>query len=133
MFLTHNANKIMNLNRTYTTQKNGCGPCMKPYNQGTMLQEQSVQVCDNNSCNNDFVNADGLGMGRKYDGDSQKCGDWPKELPVNQHSNCCADTNSLFNYYNQMDSKAQGELVVRDSVPAGGKLMSGGDPAAYNL
>jgi len=32
-----------------------------------------------------------------------------------------------------MDSKAQGELVVRDSVPAGGKLMSGGDPAAYNL
>jgi hypothetical protein len=32
-----------------------------------------------------------------------------------------------------MDTKAQGELVVRNSVPGGGDLMSGGDPQAYNL
>ena len=133
MFLTHNAKKIMDLNRTYTTQKNGCGPCQAPYNEGTMLPEQSIQVCDNKSCNTEFVNKNGIGVGRRYDNNSTKCGDWPKELPVNQPSNCCADTNSLFNYYNHMDTKAQGELVVRNSVPGGGDLMSGGDPQAYNL
>ena len=65
MFLTHNATKLMDLNRTYTTQKNGCGPCMKPYNTGTMLPEQTVQVCNNKSCNTDFVNDTGLGLRKK--------------------------------------------------------------------
>ena len=133
MFLTHNANKLMDLNRTYTTQKNGCGPCMKPYNTGTMLPEQTVQVCNNKSCNSDFVNDKGLGLGRRYDNNSTNCGDWPKELPVNQHSNCCAPNNKLFNYYNHMDRKSQGELVVRNASPGGGNLMEGGDPQAYNL
>uniref|UniRef100_A0A6C0JEQ3 Uncharacterized protein n=1 Tax=viral metagenome TaxID=1070528 RepID=A0A6C0JEQ3_9ZZZZ len=133
MFLQHNSNKLMNLNRTYACQKNCCGPCQPEYNQGTMLAEQSVQQCNNRSCNTDFVNKGGLGLGRKYDGDSQQCGNWPKTLPVNQQYNCCADNNALFNYYNQIDSKAQGELVSRNTVPSGGNAMGGGDPAAYNL
>mgnify|MGYP006169034261 FL=1 len=133
MFLTHNAGKLMDLNRTYTTQKNGCGPCMKPYNQGTMLPEQTVQICNNKSCNSQFVNDTGLGLGRKHDNNSTKCGDWPSELPVNQQSNCCASNNKLFNYYNHIDTKTQGELVVRNSSPGGGNIMGGGDPKAYNL
>ena len=133
MFLQHNGDKLMNLNRTYACQKNCCGPCAPEYNQGTMLSEQSVQQCNNRSCNTDFVNKSGLGVGRKYDTESQKCGNWPSALPVNQLSSCCADSNSLFNYYNHMDTKAQGELVVRNTVPSGGAAMSGGDPQAYNL
>ena len=130
MFLQHNGNKLMDLNRTYACQKNCCGPCTAP---STMLPEQSVQQCNNRSCNTDFVNQAGLGLGRKYDTNSQECGAWPKNMPVNQPSNCCANTNSLFNYYNQIDSKAQGEMVTRNTVPSGGNAMGGGDPAAYNL
>lgn len=48
------------------------------------------------------------------------------------HSNCCADSSSLFNYYGHSTSKAQGELMVRVTLPSGGKAMSGGDPVAYN-
>ena len=106
---------------------------LKPYNTGTMLPEQTVQVCNNKSCNTDFVNDTGLGLGRRYDNNSTKCGDWPSELPVNQHSNCCASNNNLFNYYNHIDRKSQGELVVRNSQLFSGDIMSGGDPKAYNL
>jgi hypothetical protein len=133
MFLTHNGHKLMTLNRGYASEKNSCGPCQEPYHQGTMLPEQSVQVCDNKSCNTDFVNKNGLGLGRRYDTDSQQCGNWPDKLPVNKPYNCCADTSSLFNYYNHMDAKAQGELQVRNTVPGGGNRMGGGDPVAFNL
>ena len=133
MFLTHNANKLINLNRTYAVQKNGCGPCVSPYNQGTMLPEQNVQSCNSNSCNAVINDETGLGIGRKYDNDSTECKSWPEQLPVNQPFNCCADNNSLFNYYNDIDRKSQGELIVRNAVPGGGTLMSGGDPKAYNL
>ena len=32
------------------------------------------------SCNTDFVNKNGLGLGRRYDTDSQQCGNWPDKL-----------------------------------------------------
>ena len=45
MFLTRNANKLIDLNRGYATEKNSCGPCTN-----TMLPEQSVQSCSSKSC-----------------------------------------------------------------------------------
>ena len=133
MFLQRNSDKLMNLNRTYASQKNSCGPCQNEYNQGTMLAEQAKSSCNNKSCNTDFVNKEGLGLGRQYDSNSQKCENWPESLPVGKSSNCCADSNSLFNYYNHIDSKAQGELVARPTMPSGGRALSGGDPEPYNL
>jgi hypothetical protein len=131
-FLTKNANELMDLNRKYACQQNGCGPCKEPYNQGTMLPEQSIKKCNNNSCNTDFVNDNGLGQGRQYSNNTL-CSEWPETLPINQMSNCCADTNNLFNYYNQVDTKAQGEILPRKTVPSGGDSMRGGDPIAFNL
>ena len=132
-FLTHNANKLMDLNRTYACQKNCCGPCKQPYNKGTMLDEQTQKTCNNKSCNTDFVNKNGLGQGRVYSEESVSCGNWPKDLPLNQPYNCCADKKDLFNYYGQIDRKAQGELLPRLTIPGGGKAMTGGDPAPFNL
>ena len=131
-FLTHNANKLINLNRTHACKKNCCGPCEKPYNTGTMLPEQSMQKCDAKSCNVDFVNKNGLGIGRKYSDNSSSCNSWPKSLPVNQSYNCCVDSGSLFNYYNHVDKKAQGKLS-RKTVPGGGDAMRGGDPQPFNM
>ena len=41
MFLTQNAERLMEMNRNNSCDKNCCGPCQKPYDQGTMLPEQS--------------------------------------------------------------------------------------------
>lgn len=132
MFLTKNANKLMTLNRTYACQKNCCGPCKAPYNSGTMLDEKNISSCTNNSCTTDLKNHNGIGNGRKYD-NSSSCNSWPSSLPVGQLSNCCALTNDLYNYYNHINTKAQGEIFPRNSIPSGGDILSGGDPVAYNF
>ena len=52
MFLTHNAEKLMNLNRTYACEKNCCGPCQSPYDVGTMMPSNSAVDCNANKCGN---------------------------------------------------------------------------------
>ena len=32
MYLIENAEKLMDINRMYTVEKNACGPCKEPYN-----------------------------------------------------------------------------------------------------
>ncbi len=132
MFLTKNAEKLMDMNRAYSCQKNCSSNCKQPYNQGTMLPEQSMQICDNRSCNTDFINHQGLGLGRKYNTHSTDCGFADMNNGV-ASSNCCADKNALFNYYGQIDSSAQGKpATARPSMPSGGELLKGG-PEPYNL
>ena len=58
MFLTHNGERLINLNRAYTTQKNNCGDCDE-----TMLPEQSTTSCNGNSCNTQIKTSSGLGNG----------------------------------------------------------------------
>jgi len=106
---------------------------MNKYNEGTMLSEKTIQTCNDGSCNTGLVNENGIGLGRKYDNVSTECSHLTNSNVDAKPSNCCADNNNLFNYYNDMTSKAQGELVLRNSSPGGGALMSGGDPKAYNL
>ena len=43
-YLIKNASDIMAKNRQMAYQNNACGPCTNPYNEGTMLPEQSM-VC----------------------------------------------------------------------------------------
>ena len=125
MFLTHNANKLMNLNKVYTCQKNCCGPCQKPYNKGTMLPESTMVTCNKFSCSTSVNDSQGLGQGRNY-GNDNNCASWP-ELPTNQPFNCCSDTKNLFNYYDDVKGESP-----RLTVQGGGLAMSGGDPKAYN-
>lgn len=129
MFLTNNANNLMDLNRTYACQKNCCGPCKEPYHEGTMLGEASTKSCTKNSCSTEYHNK-GIGQGRKYS--DSNC-NWPNSPPYGQLSNCCASNNNLFNYYNFATTKAQGELTVRNTMPSGAGYLQGGDPVAYNL
>jgi hypothetical protein len=132
-FLTRNADKLIDLNRAYAVSKNGCGPCMVPYNTGTMLPEQNLTVCNERSCNNDVVEAEGLGTGRWYSNTMGACANWPSTIPINQPSNCCAPSNKLFNYYDQLDGKIQGANFPRLTVPSGGLAGSGGDPVPFNF
>lgn len=122
-FLTQNANKLMNINRAYASEKNGCGPC-NDKRVDTMLPEQTIQVCNNQSCKVDLVNNQGIGMGRRYNTIEQQC-NHPADAPPNQPSSCCAETNDQFNYHNQLDSLIQNNLNPNRKVNK--------NPEAFNL
>ena len=127
MFLTNNATKLMDYNRKTACDLNCCTTCMEPYNTGTMLPERSMTQCNNTKCVTGPSVFDGLGTGRKYSEENESC---PGVNNMNEKSNCCAPYNDLSNYY--PDSKIQDEGFGRLSMPSGGKLLSGGDPAFYN-
>lgn len=76
-FLTHNAKELMKMNRNYACEKNCCGPCVEPYNQGTMLPENTIVKCNNQSCSSTLFDPKGLGQGRQYTDNLQmSCGEW---------------------------------------------------------
>ena len=64
MYLTENAEKLMDENRADATKNNYCGPCVKP---STMLPEQTKQVCDGRVCAFPVNDPAGLGLGRQHD------------------------------------------------------------------
>lgn len=128
MFLTSNARGLIELNRSYAGQRNGCGPRPNGKKEvSTMVPEQSIQICTNNSCNIEFVNKNGIGLGRKYSDSSPDCQSLKDYMPINQPYNCSADNGKPFNYVNQIDSKAEGFVNNPRTVK---ELRV---PAAYNL
>ena len=86
-FLTHNANDLMKMNRNYACQKNCCGPCIEPYEQGTMLPEQTLVKCNSRVCSSTLYDPKGLGQGRQYTDNLQmSCGEWNKRFAAKPQS-----------------------------------------------
>jgi hypothetical protein len=129
MFLTNNAENLMDINRAYACQKNCCGPCQKPYDIGTMLPEQTTVKCNSNSCNVSVGDPRGLGQGRQYSDAPLHCPNWPESLPVNQPNNCCTPPADNFAYY---PDSTDIEPMTRLTVPGGGIALTGGDNALYH-
>ena len=128
-YLTHNAEKLMDVNRTYACQKNCCGPCQKPYNTGTMLPEKNISKCTSGVCGTLVTDPNGLGLGRDYSNvDSGTCANWPEALPVNQPKNMCRPDKNNFNYY-PYDRKQV--AITRLTSPSGGVALTGGDADNY--
>ena len=120
----------MDINRAYTVQMNSCGPCVQPYEQGTMLPEQTKVSCDSNVCKNSLNVLNGLGVGRTYT--KTDCGtewNWPKNVPYS----CCGQPADLFNYYNTKEIKDANKNYPRYTTPKGADALSGGDPKPYGL
>ncbi len=68
LYLTHNAEKLMEDNRQSAWQRNMCAPCTKP---STMLPEIQQQVCDGRTCAFPINDPTGLGTGRLYGGEKE--------------------------------------------------------------
>ena len=123
MFLTRNANKMIDLNRIYSCQKNCSTPCQKPYDNGTMLPEFTKVICDSEKCENTINNSNGIGIGRKYSSQSLSChGINTKSLPKNY----CTTPSDNFNYFPVNKKK-----VSRRTIPGGSLPLIGGDPTMY--
>jgi len=67
--LITNAQSIMQQQREVVYDRNKCGPCVSPFNQGTMLPEQALVQCNASTCTFKVTNPSGLGLGRQYGSD----------------------------------------------------------------
>lgn len=64
--LIRSASDIMQNQRDAALQAAARAPCVKPYNQGTMLPESSKFVCNASTCKVVAGDPSGLGTGRNY-------------------------------------------------------------------
>lgn len=126
-FLTANASAIMDKDRQAAYKNNYCGPCMNPYNEGTMLAEKSMVKCDASKCSFYGNDPNGLGTGRQYQTTNEK--DRSREAFLSlkkkeQNSeNCCwsrTDDKQYFTYNGDMSGDNQ-----RVNVPSGAMPFTG--------
>jgi hypothetical protein len=126
-FLTNNADELMNLNRNYACQKNCCGPCKEPYHSVNTLPEINKVKCDSHNCELVGFDPNGLGQGRIFNDEEQKC-DNVGQPKVN--TNGCAKPEDNMAYYgSQLTNK---DNLNRNATPGGGTMLSGGDERVYS-
>ena len=118
-YLIHNAEKLMNQNRTNAMSAGGClKGCKQPYHDGTMLPEKYVQTCTGQSCSVSLNNPSGVGIGRKYNNNYDSC----QYIPFQDKAgaNCCGD-----------DKRPSEARVVEKDILAYQALPS--NPIPFNL
>ena len=130
LFLTRNAEKLMEINNKHAFIKNGVFKCKEPYHQGTMLPELDRVVCDTDNCHIVDGDRNGIGRGREYSVQPNNLLDGIKTPELSLENNECTPPASNFNYY--PDTVAQGNNVQRQAVVGGGEMLKGGDPNTYN-
>jgi hypothetical protein len=134
-YLINNAGSLLNQSRTSAYQGAVCGPCMQPYNVGTMMPEMYKTVCDGQACSKKLVDPRGLGVGRDYgagEGEESAKATFMQRKEQEQerlatNANCCAASAvDRLNYFAPAGTQLP-MADVRASVPSGGYPMSGGD------
>jgi hypothetical protein len=136
MYLVQNADAIMKQNAAESYNTNKCGPCVEPYDQGTMMPEFEKQECNERTCSFGVSDSYGLGLGRQFytqardDSFKQKfLAEKQKETDFfKQSAQCCGTINDDIQYF-PLDGMIEKEYP-RPTVPGGGKPFSGGDRIA---
>lgn len=125
-FMIQNAVDLMQKNRQVSYEQNRCGPCMEPFNQGTMMPEQLIQTCNASSCTFKVNDINGVGLGR--DSTPNKAF---LEAKMNEQKmlanleNCCAtslDDEKYFPFDYRVPSTSD-----RVAIPGGGNPFSPSD------
>lgn len=131
MYLVGNAESLLKEQRRKAYEQNMCGPCVEPYNVGTMLPEQSMVECDTNTCKFNYTNPAGLGTGRKYTTftTQQSAADeqmfmsmkQQEQLGMSRYANCCGTPATDAQLYS-LDGKnsVSSKSYARPTVPGGG-------------
>lgn len=133
MFLMQNASEFMKRNALNAYMFNRCGPCVEPYDQGTMVPEFEKQVCNERVCSFGVSNAYGLGLGRQFYTDNREDEFKQRFLEEKEkeqayfknNSQCCGTVQDSLQYY-PIDGVVDTQYS-RMSVPSGGMPLSGGD------
>lgn len=120
-YMINNAESIISNNKSVASSNNACGPCMEPFDQGTMLPEQTIVKCDTQTCKIEMNDPTGLGRGRQYSDklDSAQIAFMKQKEQENKKQACCngiaSDDTNYFSVQG-IDVNSFG----RYSVPSGG-------------
>lgn len=133
-YLIHNADTLIKENQIRAYKANMCGPCVEPFDIGTMLPEQNMVSCDASTCKTFLSDQNGLGTGRMYNTVPKNTtprneflrGKQNEQTYMRQFTNCCTSDEDNLQYY-PWDGQVTEEQVGRLSVPGGGIPMSGGN------
>lgn len=133
MYLTRNASDIMKKNAFDAYSTNKCGPCAEPYDEGTMLPEQSKEQCNARTCTFTKNDPYGIGLGRQYydkEEEQKFRADFVKAKErendyFKNNANCCTTQADDLQYY-PIDGNVKTHYE-RYSTPGGGMPLSGGD------
>ena len=102
-YMITNAEDIMSRSRKEAEQKNLCGPCVQPWNQGTMLPEESIVKCNASTCTIVKKDPFGLGQGRDYgiptDNNFIKVAEERDARMRSQPANCCTGFEEDSKYF----------------------------------
>jgi hypothetical protein len=135
LFLSENAETLMDKNREIACSKNCCTPCassalgVEGFNNGTMLPEKYIQECNEHTCKVVLNNVNGVGTGRRYyTNNVNDCTDMPGAWPKEQNKNICASPLDNFAYLGDLEKEMMPNML-RVAVPGAGDVLSGGDPA----
>ena len=130
-YMINNAERLMTNNILRVTKENSCGPCVEPYNQGTMMPEQTMVACDKNTCSFSANNVNGLGVGRNYGSTPERAAIQrefieSKELlnkEMTNNINCCSKASDDIDQYSisPNDNNSSG----RYAMPGGGAPFTG--------
>jgi hypothetical protein len=113
-YLIHHADEIMATNLQAAVERNACGPCVAPWNKGTMLPESSFVECNKNTCRVVAGTPEGLGQGRVYE-----------EAPQQQQAyiSRMMATDQKFNVPPAQESMYPDMYFGRTAMPSGASLM----------
>jgi hypothetical protein len=118
--LIHNADQLMDENRNSKAIQNACGPCVQPWNQGTMLKEQSQVTCTKSTCSVSTTDQNGLGQGRDYGIAPQTSlingMESRDQYMLNNPTNVCTGYDDDLRYYTLVPVEEE-----RYSIPSGGR------------
>lgn len=127
-YLIKNTDSIMRRNSIAAYKANACGPCVDPYNVGTMLPEQSIQSCNTSTCKFTLNEQNGLGLGRSY-GSTQESLEMKdaflrnkenEQLYFKKNRNCCSTPTDEMDTFPFDGYKP--EEFSRHTIPSGAPI-----------
>lgn len=124
-YLIQHADQLMAGQRALTYGSAVCGPCMPPYDVGTMLPEQSIVKCDAQVCTRVGNDPSGIGQGRFYGATPDAAAaraqflarKASEQVALAKAGNCCASSDDLAEYFGH-DGVAPPK---RPAMPFGGQ------------
>lgn len=131
--LITNAEQIIRQNAVESYMKARCGPCVEPYDQGTMVPEVEKQVCNERTCTFNVNDPYGLGLGRQYNNPNVEMEFKQKFLEEKQkeqdffksNTQCCGTVADNLQYF-PVDGAVK-TSHERVAMPGGGEPMTGAD------
>ena len=124
VFLSRNADVLMDNNKEENAKHNQRFECVKPYSMSTMVPDKTKVKCNSHKCEVVLNDENGFGQGRIYNDEPNGLLDPLTEPEYVFENNICSDPSNSFEYFPL--NKNDKDRVLRHST-SGGDMLEGGN------